>query len=150
MKPIDAIVHIGLTVDDLERSIEFYSKNFGMTLHRRNEFNEAFFEGRKTLYELENATCKIALLKAPNGVQIELFQFSKHLSPERVPWNRSGITHFAVTTDDVVEYAKHLRQNNVEFTMEIATRPDKGHCVFVRDPDGNLIEVMEPFAVDRQ
>ena len=146
---IDTLTHIGITVSNVDRSIEFYAKNFGMTLHRRNEFPEAFFEKAKSLYNLEHTTCKTAVLKTPNGIQLELFEFSKKLPDEQVPWNRNGITHFAVTTDNVEEFAKQLRQNNVEFCMEVGVRPDKGHWVFVRDPDGNLVEVMEPFVVDR-
>ena len=150
MKTIDTLIHIGITVADVERSIEFYCKNFGMVLHRRNAFAEAFFDANKSLYELEKTTCKTAVLKTPNGIQLELFEFSNQLAPAKVPWNRVGITHFALTTDNVPELAKQLRENGVEFTMDVDTRPDKGHWVFVRDPDGNLIEIMEPFAIDQQ
>ena len=150
MKTIDTLIHIGITVTNVERSVEFYMKNFGMALHRRSEFPEAFFDANKNLYGLEKTTCKTAVLKTPNGIQLELFEFSKQLSPEKVPWNRAGITHFALTTEDVTEFAKQLRENGVEFCMDVGTRPDKGHWLFVRDPDGNLIELMEPFAIDRQ
>ena len=150
MKAIDALVHIGITVADLERSMDFYCKNFGMVLHRRNEFPEAFFAANKSLYNLEPMTCKTAVLKTPNGIQLELFHFSKQMQPELVPWNRAGITHFALTVGDVTEFAKQLKENGVEFCMDVGTRPDKGHWLFVRDPDGNMIEIMEPFAVDMQ
>ena len=78
---------------------------------------------------------------------LELFHFSSQLTPGRTPWNRSGITHFAVTTDDVPAMAEQLRANGVEFCIEVGTRPDGGHWLFVRDPDGNLVEVMEPFRI---
>lgn len=148
MKKIDGLVHVGITVSDLERSIAFYENNFGFKTLGRAAFDEAFFAAAPTLYELEDTTCPIAILAAPGGVQIELFQFIPQLTKEKVPWNRAGITHFAVSTDDVLEMCKQLKANNVEFCMEPMQRDDGGYWVFLRDPDGNMIELMEPFVIE--
>lgn len=148
MGKIDTIAHIGITVHDLDRSVKFYCDNFGFTYLRGAHFTPSFFAQNHSLYQLDPQTtqCHTAVLLAPDQhVQLELFRFSDHLPAERVPWNRNGITHFAVTTTDVLALADQLKQNGVEFCMEVGTRPDGGHWVFVRDPDGNLIEVMEPF-----
>lgn len=150
MKTIDTVTHIGITVEDLERSVKFYCENFGFVYLRGAHFTEPFFAKNENLYKLLPATteCHTAVLEAPNhGVQLELFHFSSQLTPEHMPWNRSGITHFAVTTDDVPAMAEQLRANGVEFCIEVGTRPDGGHWLFVRDPDGNLVEVMEPFRI---
>lgn len=148
MKVIDAVVHIGITVEDLDRSVKFYCDNFGFTYLRGAHFTQPFFEKNQTLYQLEpeSTQCHTAVLEAPGrGLQLELFRFTNHLDPVRVPWNRCGITHFAVTTPDVLVMAEQLRKNDVEFCIDVGVRPDGGHWVFVRDPDGNMIEVMEPF-----
>jgi len=144
-KSIDALAHIGITVSDLDRSVKFYSENFGMTYARGRTFEKEFFEAVKTLYRLEDVSCKIAVLDIPGGGQLELFEFSSQLSPEYVPWNRVGITHFAVITENFAEVEKQMRANGVEYCMDVGVRPDGGHWLFVRDPDGNMIEVMEPF-----
>lgn len=147
MKSIDSVTHIGITVTNIERSIEFYCMNFGFELKRRNAFNEQFFAARPNLYKLNNMTCKTAILVAPDSTALELFEFSSQLATEDIPWNRPGITHIALTTDDVSKMEKQLRVNGVEFCMDVGVRPDGGHWVFVRDPDNNLIEVMEPFNI---
>ncbi|NLF27145.1 MAG: VOC family protein [Clostridiales bacterium] len=148
MNGINAIAHVGITVEDLERSIRFYCDNFGFSLQRRAHFSEAFFEKNESLYRLPPRTtlCDTAILSAPKGgAQLELFRFSDQLSSQEIPWNRRGITHIALEADDVPTLAEELRGNGVEFCIGVGVRPDKGHWLFVRDPDGNLVEVMEPF-----
>lgn len=148
MRKIDSVTHIGITVSDLERSTRFYCDCFGFTYVRGAHFTQPFFEKNHSLYGLppETTECKTAVLQSPGcAVQLELFRFSSHLEPQRVPWNRNGITHFALTTADVDGLAQQLRENGAEFCMDVGVRPDGGKWVFVRDPDGNLIEVMEPF-----
>ena len=148
MKVIDCVAHIGITVEDLDRSVRFYSENFGFTYLRGAHFQRPFFEKNQSLYQLppERTECHTAVLESPShDVQLELFRFTEHLSPERVPWNRAGITHFALEVDNVEAMAAQMRENGVEFCIDVGIRPDGGHWVFVRDPDGNLIEVMEPF-----
>lgn len=145
MKKVDGLTHVGITVSDLERSIKFYEKNFGFKMVRRAEFDEAFFAAAPTLYGLTNTTCPVAVMAAPDGVQIELFQFTPQMNKEYIPWNRVGITHIALVTDNVLNMCEQLHKNNVEFCMDPLQRDDGGYWVFMRDPDGNMIEVMEPF-----
>lgn len=150
MATINSVAHIGITVENLDRSIQFYSSNFGFQYLRGAHFSQSFFEKNESLYHLpaEDTQCHTAVLASPTfSVQLELFRFTTHLPAEYVPWNRNGITHFALTTDDVPALAEQMRANGVEFCMDVGIRPDGGHWVFVRDPDGNLIEVMEPFRV---
>lgn len=148
MEIIDAVAHIGITVEDLERSVKFYCENFGFNYLRGAHFSRPFFEKNHSLYHLspETTQCHTAVLESPDhNMQLELFRFTNHLAPEQTPWNRCGFTHFAMTTSDVPSMVAQLQKNNVEFCIDMDVRPDGGHWVFVRDPDGNLIEIMEPF-----
>ena len=149
MKSIDALCHIGITVTDLDRSIDFYEKNFGFKLQRKGAFDQAFFDAAPTLYEgIKDTICPIAMIESPCGVVLELFQFIPQLEKEFVPWNRVGIMHIALATDSVPDMCPQLRENGVTFCMEPMLRPDGGYWVFLRDPDGNMIELMEPFKFD--
>lgn len=144
MKSIDGPAHVGITVSDIDRSIDFYGRNFGFKLLGRTVFDEAFFAAAPKLYDFEGTTCPLAIMEAPGRALIELFQFIPQLDKEHVPWNRAGITHIALTTDSVLEMCPQLRANGVEFCMEPLQREDGGYWVFLRDPDGNMIELMEP------
>jgi catechol 2,3-dioxygenase-like lactoylglutathione lyase family enzyme len=145
MPGIDGLTHIGITVKDLETSIGFYTKNFGFKLVRRGSFNREFFEANPPLYNLSDISCETALLKTTNDVQIELFQFSRQMPYEKMSWNRQGITHIAFAANSVSEICETLKDNGLEFFMKLRIRPDGGKLMWIRDPDGNLIEIMEPF-----
>ncbi len=152
MEKIQTVAHIGITAANLERSIAFYCDNFGFTYLRGAHFPSSFFEKNYPLYQLppETTQCHTAVLESPaRNVQLELFQFTNHIPQTNTVWNRSGMTHFAVTVENVLAFAQQLKENNVEFCIDVGVRPDGGHWVFVRDPDGNLIEVMEPFRINK-
>lgn len=138
-------VHVGITVSDLERSVEFYEKVFGFTCRNRTRFDEKFLGAAPTLYRLENTVANVAFMVSPNGITLEMFQFIPDLpKKENIPWNLPAYTHIALEVPDLITFAKHLKDCNVEFCMDVMPRFDGGHWVFVRDPDGNMIEVMEP------
>ena len=137
--------HVGITVSDLERSVKFYEEVFGFTCRNRTSFDEKFLGAAPTLYRLEDTVSNVAFMVSPNGITLEMFQFIPDIpKTELTPWNQPGYTHIALLTDDVPAFAEHMKKLNVDFCMEVLPRFDGGHWVFVRDPDGNMIEVTEP------
>jgi catechol 2,3-dioxygenase-like lactoylglutathione lyase family enzyme len=137
--------HVGITVSDLNASVKFYEEVFGFECRNTTKFDEKFLGAAPSLYHLENTTADVAFLVSPNGIVLEMFQFSPSL-PNGGPalWNVPGYTHIALSVDDLPAFAKHLREKKVEFCMPVLDRFDGGHWVFVRDPDGNMVEVAEP------
>lgn len=144
MADIKRALHIGLTVTDIERSIAFYEK-VGLKLLSRVELDEEFISSKECLYHFgkKDMTCHLAFMEAPGGMQIEMFQFSDLQPTIEVPWNRAGQTHMCFISDDVQGMFDKL----VAAGAEVALPPVKGminEFMFVRDPDGNLIEVSCP------
>ena len=137
--------HVGITVSDLDKSVKFYEDVFGFTCRNRTSFDEKFLGAAPTLYRLENTVSNVAFMVSPNGITLEMFQFIPQQSKTEVtPWDLPGYTHLALMVDDVPVFAEQMREKGVEFCMDVMDRFDGGHWVFVRDPDGNMIEVMEP------
>lgn len=137
--------HVGITVSDLDASVKFYEEVFGFTCRNRTSFDENFLAQAPDLYKLTNTTANVAFVSAPNGIVLEMFQFIPSLPDNGLfAWNRPGYTHICLTLDNLPEFAEHMRAHNVQFCMDVLKRWDGGHWVFVKDPDGNLIEVNEP------
>ena len=138
--------HVGITVSDIDASIKFYEEVFGFTCRDRVTFNEKFLAQAPDLYKLSGATAQAAFIQASNGIVLEMFQFDPALPDDgRFAWNRAGHTHIAFMIDDLPEFAKHMRAKNVRFCMDVLEKADGSHWVFVQDPDGNLIEISEPW-----
>jgi catechol 2,3-dioxygenase-like lactoylglutathione lyase family enzyme len=147
---IGVIDSVAITVSDIERSIEWYSRNFGLEVYMRDKFTaykDGFFGETPyapSLYQVpEGTTCSIAILNNPDGgAAVEIFQFTPQKDAERVPWDRVGITHFGFTTNNFTELYNKLVANGVDFCMEPSVREfDQFKWAFMRDPDGNLVEL---------
>jgi lactoylglutathione lyase len=130
--------HTGHVVTDLERSKQFYQEVFGF----------------KLWYEIsppDEATAKLICLTPPLGVTasyltldgfvLELMRYSAPgvTAPFRPrTMNEPGLTHLSISVDDVRASAALV----AEYGGELIEESDVGAALFVRDPDGQLIELL--------
>ena len=111
-------------------------------------YEDGFFgetEDARDLYKVApGTTCPLALLQQPGGgMVLELFRFTPQQAPVSLPWDRPGITHFAFETEHFDALYDRLRANGVEFCMRPGKRVADGlNWVFLKDPDGNMIEIL--------
>jgi lactoylglutathione lyase len=130
--------HTGQVVTDLNRSRRFYEEVLGFKFWF--EFNPP-----------EDATAKLSSLEAPLGVTacyLTLDGFVLELIHYSVPgvtapyrprkMNEPGLTHLSVAVDDVWATAKKA----VEYGGQIIEESDIGVGLFIRDPDGQLLELL--------
>ena len=110
--------HVALLVRDVAATSRFYADVVGLTPLTRPAFP---FPG--AWFRL--------------GTQQEL-----HLIQEEaagVEDTRSRRDHYALRVDDIEAAAKHLRAKGATFRGPIV-RPDGAHQIFIKDPDGHVIE----------
>ncbi|MEZ5191177.1 MAG: VOC family protein [Nocardioides sp.] len=135
--------HIALTVADFNRSVRFYDEVFGaplvgVTTEHPKERLQGFFG-----IDDENPSLKIGWIRFPGGAVAELFEFTPGVAAEEVVWNRQGITHFSLNVRDTERWHEYLVSKGVEIVAPPLRSP-KGHTFFfVKDPDGNLIELID-------
>ena len=86
----------------------------------------------------------VAIMDHPSGAVINLVI---NAAPESqtnllmdVPTKHPGYTHMALYVDDVEEMARHLEKGGYPITEGPVTFPDGTRAIFVRDPDGNVVE----------
>ena len=130
--------HTGQVVTDLERSKRFYQEVLG-------------FEFWYEITPPDGPTAKLSCLTPPLGVTasyltldgfvLELIHYS---APGVVLPNRSrtmnepGLTHLSVSVDDVRATAARVE----EFGGQVVEESDVGAALLVRDPDGQLLELL--------
>jgi catechol 2,3-dioxygenase-like lactoylglutathione lyase family enzyme len=130
--------HTGQVVTDLERSKRFYQEVLG-------------FQFWYELSPPDEATAKLCSLDPPLGVTasyltldgfvLELMHYSAPgataaFRPRRM--NEPGLTHLSISVEDVPGTARKA----VEFGGAIIEESDIGVAVFIRDPDGQLLELL--------
>ena len=138
--------HTGITVSSLERSLAFWRDVLGF------EFSHAAHQKGELAQEItgiEGAEMKLAVLKTPNGHKIELLEYlapadrkSANLRPCDV-----GSVHVALLVEDLDAVLLHIAASGWKAAGEpqILTKgPNAGRrVVYVRDPDGTTIELMQ-------
>ena len=128
MISVKAIDHVGIRVAEPERAMAFYAK-LGFELVWRG--------GPEPVAILRNAA-GIELNLILNGVPHE----SRNVLMD-VPVKWPGYTHMALQVSSIEAVATELGALGITIT-EGPLRLGDGLALFVRDPDGNVIELRQP------
>jgi len=130
--------HTGQVVTDLERSKRFYQEVLG-------------FRYWHQITPPDAPTAKLSCLSPPlgttvayltlDGFVLELLHYSAPgatapFTPRTM--NEPGLTHLSISVDDVQATAAKA----VEYGGQIIEESDIGVATFIRDPDGQLLELL--------
>lgn len=134
--------HVGITVANFNRFVQFYWDVFGCPLvgvaDTPPERVRSFFG-----VDGEAPRCRIGWIRVPGGGILEIFEFQPQLPSENIPWNRVGLTHFSFNVRNTQKWYDHLVSKGVECVSRPERSP-RGHSFFfVRDCDGNLLEMID-------
>lgn len=131
--------HVGMTVADLERAVEFYRDVLGLAvLDRFGVSGEAFATG----VGVEGATGEFVHLDA-GGARIELIEYDPEGERRTAAdVNQPGATHVGLSVSDIDGFYEGL-PDSIETVSEPRTTESGARILFVRDPEGNLVEIIE-------
>jgi catechol 2,3-dioxygenase-like lactoylglutathione lyase family enzyme len=138
--------HVGFSVSDLDRSIDWYTRFLGRepTLRRLYEVE---YVGRIVGYP--GVRMDTAFWHLPGGTVLELLHYLDP-SPGHVDLEtyNVGNAHLCLLTDDLAAEFERLR-SFVEFRslepVEILWGPySGGSACYLRDPDGISVELLQP------
>lgn len=139
---IKSLSHVGLTVSNFEDAVKFYSETFGFKLISEQILEKEQVQELYNLYRLKDTKIRLGFLRAPKGGVVEIFEFNPSLPTEHTVWNKPGATHFTLDVKNVHKWYRVLKEKGVYFFSEPQTT-DGTDWVFMKDPDGNLIELID-------
>jgi catechol 2,3-dioxygenase-like lactoylglutathione lyase family enzyme len=126
MTELNEMVNVRYMVDDVQESIDFYTKHLGFQL--LTSAVPAFADVRRgNLRLLLSGPASSAGRPMPDGVK-----------PGPGGWNR---IHLIV--DDIGAEVDRLRQEGLGFRNDVVTGPG-GSQILLEDPSGNVIELFQP------
>jgi len=130
--------HTGQVVTDLERSKRFYQEVFGFT---------PWYE----ITPADELTARLNCLEPPLGITASylvldgfVLELMHYAAPgagapyRRRTMNEPGLTHLSISVDDVRATAAKA----VAHGGEVVEESDIGLALFIRDPDGQLLELL--------
>lgn len=138
---IKSVSHVGVTVTDFEKSVKWYHDHFGFKLISEQVLDKKLVKELWPLYQVEDSSVRLGFLRAPKGHVIEIFEFSNKKKGKLHEWNIPGPSHFTLDVKNVPKWYK-THKNNLNFVIEPQVT-DGNHWVFLKDPDGNLIELID-------
>jgi len=124
---ITGIAHVAFRVKDLAKSIEFYTDILGL--------EEAF----RLLHD--DGEPWLVYLQINANTFIELFPEGKKEMP--VTPDSIGFAHLCLHVDDICATVNDLRNRGLECPGEPTKGKDGNWQYWVKDPDGNDIELMQ-------
>jgi lactoylglutathione lyase len=140
-----AFNHVGQCVTDLDRSKRFYCELLGFRLDR--EIHPADELSAK-LMRLTPPLAMTASYLVRDGLVLELLHYAAPGQTqvyEPRSMNQPGLTHISLSVEDVEEVLARV----ADYGGEVLTDSNIGAGVFVKDPDGQLVELL-PMAYRRR
>ena len=139
--------HINIVSADWKKLVAFYVKTFECEIVPpiRNQSGEFLDKGTG----LKNAKLQGAHLSLPgydkNSPTLEIYQYETFENQEHIAPNKRGFGHIAFEVGDVGEILKKVLENGGKKCGEITKMEIEGAgkitFIYVRDPEGNLIEL---------
>jgi lactoylglutathione lyase len=135
---MSAFNHVGQCVTDLERSKRFYCDLLGFVLEREIQPPD---DSSAQLMSLTPPLAMTAAYLVRDGLVLELLHYAVEgqtaaFRPRTM--NEPGLTHLSLSVDDVAAVCARV----ADFGGEVVESSNIGAAVFVRDPDGQYLELL--------
>ncbi len=127
--------HAGLSVNDLDKLKKWYSDNFALTEEQH--------------FEMEAPKIRTVMLLAKNGFRIELIELKdskreREFSDPLDACSVQGYGHVAIEVRNLDEAFENLIASGAKLVSKPSPAVQKGaFFAYVKDPEGNLIEVIQ-------
>jgi catechol 2,3-dioxygenase-like lactoylglutathione lyase family enzyme len=138
--------HIAVTVSDLDRSLAFYRDQLGLRVVEQHRLEG---EGIETMAAKPGTIMQVVRLQAPESPNV-LIDLQQYLAPPgRQSDSKLGDVanaHFCFGVANLDQTCRDFAARGVEFYSKPVTFDldfGKVHVVFLRDPDGFVLEFME-------
>jgi catechol 2,3-dioxygenase-like lactoylglutathione lyase family enzyme len=130
-------------VNDLEKTRDFWINTLGFKLHIEAKEESPYVDELLAIKDPALTTVKLIDSK---GFIIELLKFDNYQVESS--WSgdlkTTGLTHIALTVDNLDELVAILRKLDYQTISDIKTSPNKKvKVVFVRGPEGIMLELVQ-------
>lgn len=140
--------HMGLTVSDLERSIQFYCDGLGLPHPPEGHIFHIEGEWLGNLVGADDPRIRVAFVPLDHGV-LELLEYERpgegRKSASLRNWD-TGSAHLALNMTDLAGFYEEKKER-LDFVSPPQVVPNGpwggGLVVYLRDPDGNSVELVD-------
>lgn len=138
--------HVGITVDNLERAIHFFTRGLNCELNSTRKLSGDYL--KQVIGDERIHFAEIALLNFTNGTILELVEYNEKIQEDQlnlISIGRYHIAHFVTNMEECLEnlFALGCKLLGEEFT-QIPSGPYAGkRIVFLATPLNIILELIE-------
>jgi len=143
---VTGFYHAGVTVTDMERSLEFYRHGLGLEVEFDKQLDGAYL---KEVLALSFDVIRAVYLRIPGGGFVELLEYRgiERLSAAARPCDPGG-GHLCLRVSDIDRLVERLQAAGYAArgggVTAITSGPNRGaRSTYMRDPDGYSVELFE-------
>ncbi|HBC07705.1 MAG TPA: hypothetical protein DC046_09005 [Rhodospirillaceae bacterium] len=136
--------HMGITVSDLDRSLAFYRDYLGLQVVA--EYRDLDTEYIRTLVGEPDQNIDIVVLTAPDGMRVELLYYRSHsgAAGSAARAVEPGRPHVAFSVRNLADLYKRRQEAGCMFKSPPLHSPDGVWVAYAHDPDGTILELVQP------
>jgi catechol 2,3-dioxygenase-like lactoylglutathione lyase family enzyme len=145
-----AFCHVGITVPDLDRAVEWYRDVLGFDLLsgplELTADGSLAGDGAAAVFGARFRALRMAHMSTANGIGIELFEFGEPATerrPDPFEYWKTGISHICVVARDIDEMAARIAETGGKVRVppyEMAPGLPYRWC-YCEDPFGTVLEL---------
>ena len=140
---IESFLHVGISVKDLETSVNFYTEVMQMRIEYRSR-NVGEIISR--IVDVNDADLDACVLEK-NNLRIELLDYKNHKKKKIIEFpnqDQPGLVHIAFLVDDVAYEYERIRSYGYEFNSPpMVARENGPKITYFKGPDNVIIEIFE-------
>jgi catechol 2,3-dioxygenase-like lactoylglutathione lyase family enzyme len=144
--------HFSFTVEDIDRSLDFYCGLLGLELVRRQVQDNAYTRRLVGYPDADLEVAQLAVPGQPRGISTHDLELVSYRRPRGVRGDLAtpnpGVAHMAFAVEDAVATYTRLLSHGVVFVSPpnlIEAGVNRGgHACYFRDPDGITLELVQP------
>jgi lactoylglutathione lyase len=122
----ESLAHVAIRVADVDKSLAFYAKLGIVEMFRLHRDNGGLW---------------LVYLRITDDQYLEVFPEATNVEAHDPMSN--GLNHFCLEVADIEESLRELGELGIPLHMPLKTGADRNIQAWIKDPDGNRIELMQ-------
>ena len=150
---INQFGHLAFNCKNQQKSVAFYRDILGFEEKFSFMYSDFIEIVKNSGYKVPSLFLKmlekrkdrtwLTYLEAADGIYIELFDQMGAFLMHKAKAIHFNYQHFAIIVDDIEQTKADLIAGNVGIDTDISFGPDFTYQMWIHDPDGNKIEIMQ-------
>jgi methylmalonyl-CoA/ethylmalonyl-CoA epimerase len=133
-----SLEHVAITVENLDKAIDFYSGVFGFSLLKMKQKSELGI----TYALLQTDNLRIELIE-PSAKNSDKKKIEENQDLVTKLCGRKGLNHLSIRVKNLNEIVDKLKNKGAKKVAELESKDGSSKLIFYADTEGNLIELIQ-------